>query len=303
MLIQDIERYIALRQSLGFKLASGSRHLRAFARFAVEQGDTHVRSATARQWAASSSSPLVRYVKLRDIVAFVRFIRCEDPAHELPLNAPYPKSKGRRTPYIYTPREISDLMEAAGRLRPSYPMRRQTYATLVGLVAATGLRLGEALGLRLGDIEPEGILRIRDGKNGKERLLPMHPSAISALDVYLDARTRVASVDDHLFLSSHSAKISSCMAEYTFRRMVKLAHINPQHGVSPRIHDIRHTFATTALEKCTTHKQSIGRHMVALATYLGHCDIANTYWYLEATPVLMADIASAAEALFKGERP
>jgi integrase len=173
----------------------------------------------------------------------------------------------------------------------------------VGLISATGLRLGEALALRLGDVEPGGVLRIRNGKNGKERLLPMHPSAVSALDVYLEARTRVASVDDHMFLSSHSGRISCCTAEYTFRRMLKLAHITPQHGLSPRIHDIRHSFATTALEACTNHKQSVGRHMVALATYLGHCDIANTYWYLEATPVLMSDIASAAEALFKGEKP
>jgi integrase/recombinase XerD len=192
-------------------------------------------------------------------------------------------------------------MGAARRLRESYPLRRQVYATMLGLIAATGLRISEALDLRLSDVLPDGVLQVRRTKFGKSRLLPLHPTVVTALASYLKARRRRTVTDDHVFLSAKNQRIHTVMAEYTFRRMRRLAGIAPARTRLPRIHDLRHSFATRVLEQCSTRREAVARHFVALATYLGHTNIANTYWYLEATPQLMTDIAAAGEALLAGE--
>ena len=300
MLIAHVERYISLRQTLGFKLRDVSAKLRAFARFADDRGDTRVRVSTALDWATGASSPHARHVRLRDVARFARFLHAEDPTHEVPRN-PFLASKHRRLPYIYAPEEIVQLVRAASRLRESYPLRRQVYGTLLGLIAATGLRISEALDLRLGDVLPDGVLQIRRTKFGKSRLVPLHPTAANALNRYLEERCQLAVMDDHVFLSAGNQRISSSTVEYTFRRIRRLAGIAPARTRPPRIHDLRHTFATRALEQCSTRREAVARHFVALATYLGHADIAHTYWYLEATPDLMTDIAAAAEALVARE--
>ena len=300
MLIAHVERYVSLRQALGFKLRNISSNLRAFARFAADRGDTHVRVSTAVDWATAAPSPYARHVRLRNVAHLARFLHAEDPNHEVPANL-FHSPKRRSLPYIYEPEEITRLVGAAGRLRETYPLRRQGYMTMLGLIAATGLRVSEALDLRLGDILPDGVLQLRRTKFGKTRLVPLHPTTASALDRYLETRRRLAVTDDHVFLSASNQRISSSMVEYTFRRMRQLAGIAPTRTRPPRIHDLRHTFATRALEQCSTRREAVARHFVALATYLGHTDIRYTYWYLEATPQLMTDIAIAAEALIAGE--
>jgi integrase/recombinase XerD len=300
MLIVQAERYISLRQTLGFKLKDLSGNLSAFARFAGDRGDTHIRVATAVDWATGAPSPRACYIRLRDVARLARFLHAEDPIHEVPTNPFYAPTR-RRLPYIYTPAEIVQLLEGAGRLRRSYPFRRQVYETLLGLIAATGLRISEALDLRFCDVLPDGVLRIRSTKFGKSRLIPLHPTAVKALDQYLEQRRRLAITDDHVFLSAGNRRISSSMVEYTFRRIRRLAGIAYSRTRPPRIHDLRHTFATRALERCSTRREAVARHFVALSTYMGHTDIAHTYWYLEATPELMTGIAAAAEALVTGE--
>lgn len=176
------------------------------------------------------------------------------------------------------------------------------YTTLIGLIAATGLRVSEALDLRFSDVLPDGVLQIRRTKFGKSRLVPLHPTAATALSRYLEVRRQLAVTDDHLSLSAGNRRIGSSMVEYTFRRIRHLAGIAPARTRPPRIHDLRHTVATRALEQCPTGRAAVARHFVALATYLGHSDIKYTYWYLEATPELMTGLATAAEALFgRGE--
>ena len=301
MLIAHAERYISLRRTLGFKLDDLSGNLGAFARFAADRGDTHVHASTALDWATGASSPHARYIRLRDIARLARFLHAEDSIHEVPTN-PFYAPMHRRLPYIYTPAEIVQLVEAAGQLRRSYPFRRQVYGTLLALIAATGLRISEALDLRLSDLLPDGVLQIRRTKFGKSRLVPLHPTAATAFDQYLEQRRRLAVTDDHVFLSAGNQRISSSMVEYTFRRLLRLAGIAPSRTRPPRIHDLRHTFATRALERCSTRREAVARHFVALSTYMGHTDIAHTYWYLEATPELMTGIAAAAEALVAGEK-
>jgi integrase/recombinase XerD len=300
MLIAHVERYISLRQTLGYKLRNVAANLRGFAKFADDRGDARVRVSTAVDWATAASSPQARYVRMRNVANLARFLHAEDATHEVPCN-PFLASKRRRLPYIYAPEEIVQLVSAANRLRESYPLRRQIYGTLLGLIAATGLRISEALNLRLSDVLPGGVLQVRRAKFGKSRLVPLHPTTANAVDRYLEDRRRLVVTDDHVFLSAGNRRISSSMVEYTFRRIRQLAGIAPARTRPPRIHDLRHTFATRALAQCPTRREAVSRHFVALATYLGHSDIAHTYWYLEATPDLMTDIAAAAEGLVAEE--
>jgi integrase/recombinase XerD len=300
MLTGHVERYLSLRQTLGYKLRNTLGNLRAFASFAVERGDTHVRVSTAVDWATEGISPYNRHIRLRDVALLARFLHAEDPLHEVPSN-PFHAPMRRPLPYIYAPQEIVQLVGAAGRLRESYPLRRRVYATLFGLIAATGLRISEALDLRFHDILPDGVLHIRRTKFGKSRMVPLHSTAAHALDSYMQERRQLAVTDDHVFLSAGDQRIASSTVEYTFRRLRLFAGIAPARTRPPRIHDLRHTFATRALERCSTKRETVARHFVALAAYLGHTDIAHTYWYLEATPELMTDIAAAAEILVAGE--
>jgi integrase/recombinase XerD len=297
MLTTHVERYVSLRQALGFKLHEASRNLCAFARFAAERGETKIRAETAVAWAAEANSPNTRHVRLRDVALLARFLHAEDSAHEVPSLILFPEHIVRSPPYIYTSEEVTRIVAAASRLRRGYPLRRQTYATLFGLVAATGMRISEALDLRLNDVQSNGILVIRRTKFGKSRLVPLHPTAAAALDSYLDARRKMAATDDHLFLSAGYRRISSTTVNCTSRRIVRLAGIATSQPRRCRIHDLRHTFATRSLECCSTRRDAIARHFVSLATYMGHADIVHTYWYLEATPELMTDISAAAEAL------
>lgn len=300
MLIAHVERYLALRRTLGYKLRNPATNLRAFARFAAAGGDTHIRVFTAVAWATEGSSPYRRHIRLRDVALLARFLRAEDPDHEIPANI-FHAPRRRPLPYIYTPEEIVQLLGAASRLREFYPMRKLVYATMLGLIAATGLRISEALDLQLDDVLPDGVLRIRRTKFGKSRLVPLHPTTVNALDAYLKERRHLVVTDNHVFLSAGNRRIASSTVEYTFGRLRRLAEIAPDRTRPPRIHDLRHTFATRALQQCPTQREMVARHFVALATYLGHTNIAHTYWYLEATPELMTGISAATEALIVGE--
>jgi integrase len=300
MLTADIDRYIALRQSLGFKLRGTARLLQAFAQFAVARGDTHIRTSTAVTWATQASSPSARHIRLRDVMHLARFLHAEDAAHEVPPATLFPAPKVRPLPYIYAPEEVAQILAAAGRLRRTYPLRREVYTTLFGLIAATGLRVSEALDLRFDDLQPDGVRLIQRTKFGKSRLVPLHPTVADALGRYLDRRRRLAVTDDHMFLSAGNRRIGASMVNYTFRRVVRLAGVAAERTRPCRIHDLRHTFATRSLQQCSMRRDPVSRHCVSLATYMGHTDIVHTYWYLEATPELMTDIATAAETLMTG---
>jgi integrase/recombinase XerD len=300
MLIDDALRYVGLRRALGFKLEKTARHLAAFTRHAAANGDSHIRTATALAWtAAVSSTPDSRYRRLQEIAGFARFLHAEDVAHEIPQHHRYYRPRARPAPYIYTSDELARMLHAAANLRrqkPS-PLRRHVHATLIGMLAATGLRVSEALHLRLGDLLPDGVLHIRQTKFNKSRLVPMHASVVAALDAYLRIRATVAGADDHVFLTVGDKPMGLSTVHAAFHVILDKARIAPGRPRRPRIHDLRHTFATRALERCAMRGEDIARDFVALSTYLGHSDIRHTYWYLEATPDLMGDIAAAAEML------
>ena len=300
MLKEDVGRYIALRRTLGYKLRKAARHLQAFARYADERGETHVRAATVLLWVTATGRTLdARAERLRHLILFARFLNAEDSRHEVPTSNIFAVRKIRPVPYIYTPGEIARILDAAGELRRQRPnpLRRELYVTIFGLIAATGLRVSEAIALRLDDVWPDGVLHIRETKFCKSRLVPLHPTVVEALGKYLDKRKRLAGSCEYLFPSVQLRALCPTTVNYTFRCLLKRASIAPGRARRPRIHDLRHTFATRALEQCGAERGEVARHFVALSTYLGHVDIRQTYWYLQATPEMMTDIAAAAETL------
>ena len=300
MLRDATDRYIALRRTLGYKLVKTERHLRAYSDFAADRGEIHIRAATVLRWLETvAGTPNTRARRMSEIILFARFLHAEDSHHEIPRTNATRYLESRPVPYIYTPDEIARILDAAGSLRHQKPnpLRPQLYVMLFGLIAATGLRVSEALGLKLDDIQPGGVLHIRETKFRKSRLVPLHATVVEALDRYLALRRRHASESPWLFTSVQHREMCPTTVNYTFRCVLRAAGIAPERRRQPRIHDLRHTFATRVLEQCGDERRAVARHFIALSTYLGHVDVRNTYWYLETTPGMMADIAMAAEML------
>ena len=304
MLNADVDRYIALRRALGWKLVKAGRYLHAFTRHLDARAETHIRSAALLEWvAATGRTRGARSERLRILTRFARFLHAEDPRHQIPAADIFSVTAAPPAPYIYTPDEIARILDAAGALRHQRPnpLRRELYIMLFGLIAATGLRISEAIALRLDDVWPNGILHIRETKFCKSRLVPLDPTVVEALECYLAKRKRFAGSCEHLFPSVQLRALCSTTVNYTFGCLLKRANIAPGRVRRPRIHDLRHTFATRALEQCAATRGEVARHFVALSTYLGHADIRHTYWYLQATPEMMTGIAAAAEMLIGSE--
>jgi integrase len=300
VLSEAADRYIALRRALGYKLIKAARHLQAFALFAATRGDTHIRTATVLAWVSDAGRTKgARDRRLVDVARLARFLRAEDARHEVPPSTLFAVRKTRPVPYIYTRDEIARILDAAGELRRQRPnpLRRELYVTMFGLIAATGLRVSEAIALRLDDVWPDSVLHIRETKFCKSRLVPLHPTVVEALGRYLETRRRVTGDSDYLFPSVEHRALCPSTVNYTFGCLLRRAKIAPDRTRRPRIHDLRHTFATRVLEQCGAERGAVARHFVALSTYLGHVDIKQTYWYLQATPEMMTDIAAAAEML------
>jgi integrase len=304
MLSEEVDRYIALRRTLGYKLRKPARHLRAFADYAASLGEAHVRAATILAWVTSAGPTReARAERFRNLALFARFLHAEDSRHEVPGRNPFAIRKTRPIPYIYTPDEIARILDAARKLRLQRlnPLRGELYTTMFGLIAATGLRVSEAIALRVDDVWADGVLHIRETKFCKSRLVPLHPTVVEAVSRYLEKRSRIAADSDYLFPSVRGRALCPSTVNYIFRRLLRQAGVAPGRRRQPRIHDLRHTFATRVLEQCGAERGEIARHFVALSTYLGHADIRNTYWYLQATPEMMTDIAAAAEMLVRRE--
>src|SRR5438034_6699959 len=220
--------------------------------------------------------------------------------HEVPPAVFGAERPPRRTPYILTAEQIRQLIKAALRARPR--LARATYSTLFSLLACTGLRVSEATRLRLDDITPDGLV-IRRTKFRKSRLVPLHETAQAALERYLQQRRPYVPFDDHVFVSLRRKPLALSSVDGTFHKAVKRIGLPPgPGGVRPTPHSLRHTFTVRALETCPDGRDAVTKHMLALSTYLGHSKVAHTYWYLEAVPELMRDIADRAEEFAMGRR-
>jgi len=302
MLMHDVERYLAGRRAVGYDLVDREGFLRSFAGFAAARRESRVRTDSAVAWARLGSSPAQCERRLAEVIRFARHVHAEDARHEIPPRGLFGHHAPRqRPPCLWSPAELRRLLDAASHLTPPGSLRPRTYVALFSLLAATGLRVSEALALRLGDLGPEG-LTIRRTKFRKSRLVPLHDTAVAGLERYLVHRRRVGGSDDHLLVSERGRPLCYNTVSSVFQRLRRKVAPGPgPGGLLPRIHDLRHGFAVRALETCPRGRQSVGRHMLALSTYLGHVHVADTYWYLHVTPQLLADIAEASEAFVRGD--
>lgn len=206
----------------------------------------------------------------------------------------------RRKPHIFTDKEISLILSAAAELSPRDSIRPKTYATLFALLAATGLRISEALALQLDDVTDSGLV-IRKTKFRKSRLVPLHLTVRNGLDRYLTVRKNLLGISPAVFVSCKGTRLAYSTVVSNYLQIARQCGVHPGAGQpGPRIHDFRHTFAVRSLEQCPRDRDKIRRHTHALSTYLGHAHVTDTYWYFHATPHLLLNISESAEALAIG---
>jgi len=303
MLTQAVESYLAVRRAAGFELRSDGSQLQNFARFSNQKKKRFVCAQTAIDWAALAPSLPHRARRLGLVLRLARYLRAEDARHEIPPEGIFGKdSRPRPAPFILSPADIRRLVGAASRLGPEGSLRPYTYSTLFALLACTGLRVSEACRLVFEDITPDG-LTIRKTKFRKSCLVSLHETAQAGLERYLVRRRRVAGGDDHVFVSLRGRALQTWRVDAAFRTAVQAIGLPRGTGRRSRItpHSLRHSFVVRALETCPPGRDRITQHMLALSTYIGHSRVADTYWYLEATPHLLQDIVTACETFMKGE--
>lgn len=284
--------YLALRRALGYRLERPEKLLNQFLDRLEAAGQDVVTVENALEWAqlpAHGGSNWWGY-RLAAVRGFATYLHSLDPAHEVPAAELLPQRPHRATPYLYSEPEVVALMAAARSLRT--PLRRATMATLIGLLAVTGMRVGEAIALDRTDIDSStGRLLVRYGKFGKTRELWLHPTTLAALKRYQRLRDRSAPKTGTaaFFVSVAGTRLLYCNVHHTFHRLVTQAGLTTRSSsCRPRIHDLRHSFSVHAMIDAYAAGQNGQTRLTLLSTWLGHVDPANTYWYLSASPELMA---------------
>ena len=301
MLEKNLKRYIDMKLSLGFRFANQARMLRRFVHFAEERGDEFIRADRVVDWLAEAPSSERKHSWLAVVRQFSVWLRAEDYRHQIPpADAIGRFVRTRRSPYIVSREEISRIIHAAGQLKPKGSFRSIMYPVLFGLMAATGMRVSEALNLRFDDITEDGLI-IRQTKFKKSRLIPLHDTTRKSLDSYLTKRKQHGGPSDSVFVNNSEETPDRSTASRVFREILRSLGLKggPSHS-GPRLHDLRHSFAVHCLERCGGDREAVNRQIAALSTYLGHARVKDTYWYLEATPILMKQIAHAGEHLYCG---
>ncbi|MDX0925762.1 tyrosine-type recombinase/integrase [Sinorhizobium medicae] len=307
-LLAEQDRYLSIRRRLGADLSTDERILRRFAAFVDNDGAEYIDTRLIMRWLESlpSASAGTRGARFRVARQFAAWLHGTDPRHEVPPQGLVPGHVQRVHPHIYSDAEIIAIIEHARSLPSVYGMRGLTCSTLFGLIAVTGLRINEALRLDQTDLDIEtGVLRVRFGKLGKERLLPLDPTVAQKLESYGRERDRLLGRrSEALFVACKGHRLGDCGARYNFALVCQQIGLRPRqdykrHGRGPRIHDLRHTFAVRTMLNWYRSGHDVGREMIKLTTWLGHASPTYTYWYLEAVPELLelaaARITSAAE--------
>lgn len=289
-----VETYVSIRRAFGPKLKEVERQLLSFASFLEKENATFITVRLALQWARNTPStrPAQWAKRLTAVRGFSRYCSAVDPRTEIPSWELLPFHAKRANPYLYAECEVRNLLKAALCLSPEDRLRRHTYHVLLGLLAVSGLRISEALNLRVSDVDlKEGVLTVRSTKNQQFRLVPLHLSVKEKLaeyrfrrDDYLAGRTG----SEYFFVSQRGNRLDQAEVRRTFyvlSRKIGLRGPLDSHG--PRIHDLRHRFAVETLVRWYRTGKDPERLMPVLSTYLGHAAIAATYWYLTACPELM----------------
>ncbi len=295
-LVQELNRYLSIRRSLGYDLSTTERTLRKFIAFAEQGSADHVTTELFLRWqeAFGHAHRATWAGRLGMIRLFAQWLHGIDPRHEVPPQALIPWRHCRSRPYIYSHGQLQSIINAAAELPSIYGFRGLTFSTLFGLIAVTGLRISEAISLDVSDVDLEsGVLSIRRGKLGKARLTPISDSTMAQLAGYAKERARLLG-EQHkaFFLSEQGKKLTDCCVRYNFAVVCQRLGLRPvqrfnRHGRGPRIHDLRHTFAVNTILNWYRTGKDPAAEMIKLTTYLGHTDPVNTYWYIEAVPQLL----------------
>ena len=304
-----LERYVALRKAVGFPMRAEERVLRDFVTFVERRGlEEAVRSRVAVEWACHGDhrGPTTQARRLSVVRGFLAHVRASVPEAEVP---PVGLVAGNRRPipYIYTDQEIRALVEAARKLGPTDSLRPHTHATIIGLLAASGLRAGEITRLRLEDVQLEvepPHLRVLDTKFHKSRLVPLHPSTAAVLRAYATQRSRLGydGLCDRFFVSERPGGIRYQSIRRTFVGLVRRLGLGAEKR-HLRLHDLRHTFAVRRLLAWYREGADVRARLPELSVYLGHLKPEDTYWYLSAVPELLGIAALRFERFADVEGP
>lgn len=285
-LLRSVKEYLALRRALGFKLYAETWLLPHFVDFLTAHGSPFITIDLAVRWAQQPPGASRRWCarRLGAVRCFAKHRRAFDPRTEVPPWDLIPCPTTRYSPHLYTDAEITALMREARQLRS--PIMAATYEMLLGLLAVTGMRVGEALALDDGDVDwARSLLKVRHAKFQKSRLVPLHPSTVTALREYVaDRDRRCIRLGPWLFTSIVGTRVIHQNFHHVFLRLARRAGIAGR----PHIHDLRHTFAVNTVRDWYRSGADVERRLFSLSTYLGHVSPTSTYWYLTATPELLA---------------
>jgi integrase len=295
--------YLRLRRALGYQLVRPEQLLNQFLTYLDHSAITTITVDQALSWARQSNGdPNWWAYRLSVVRGFATYLHTLDPTHEVPAADLLPRRVLRAHPFLYSEDDVAALIAATQSL--GTPMRRATYATLIGLLAVTGMRIGEAIAIDRSEVDLEaGCLTVRNAKFGKSRELVLHPSTVDALRQYLQERDRLAPAPATaaLFISTAATRLIYHNVSMTFRRLVRVAGLRPGTSLSrPRIHDLRHSFVVRSMLDAYAAGQDGQARLTLISTYLGHVQPASTYWYLSASPELMAVAGQRLEAHLAG---
>ena len=303
---RHLQDYLTVRRALGFKLVGEGQLLAEFVAFAGAAGERTIITRAALEWARlpASASPNYLSRRLRAVRGFARYLHALDPTCEVPPIELLPASKYRPAPYLYRDEEIVALMATARGLRPR--LRAATFETLIGLLACTGLRIGEAIRLDREDFDvTHRVLTVRDSKFGKSREVLLDASTVRALADYGEIRHRLSphAPQQSFFITTRGTRLCHPTIYLPFRALLDQAGVrHPSPSRHPRLHDLRHSFAVKTLLGWYRDGGDVAARMPLLSTYLGHVDPAATYWYLSAAPELLALAAQRLEQATGGRR-
>lgn len=305
-LTQAVDDYLALRRSLGFKLREYGDCLHEFVSFLEKNRSSHITNKFAVEYATQrqNEKPVSWSRRLGIIRGFARYRIGADPKTEIPPLGLLRFRSQRARPYLYSENEIRRLLEAALKMKTQYQLQRHTYYCLLGLLAVTGLRLGEAIRLQPQDVDlSAGVLTVRGAKFGKSRLVPLHPSTRTVLRNYATRRDQFLAGRPvpYFLMTGRGKRLEKSNLSLVFRalsRQIGIRKPGVRHG--PRLHDFRHRFAIETLLRWYRIGEDVTRRMPVLSTYLGHVNVSGTYWYLGSTPELITAASKLIETRWKG---
>lgn len=303
---RQIEEYIVYKHSLGYVIKTESQELRRFAKYTRNIGyNGPITAELSMRWASLDNNFTRKYMarRLETLHTFAVYISVFDAEAQIPQNGVFGKAHQRAAPYIYTDDEVMSLMSCATSLHSPDGIRARTVATAIGLLYATGIRVSELTTLSIADVRlGEGLLFIHSSKFKKDRLVPLHPTAIARLLEYrafVEGKIGIRSDENNFFVTSYGRQFNTRAFEYAFQ-LIRSLVLSMNVEKQPRLYDLRHTFACNTIKRWYDAGEDVNQKLYLLSTYMGHVKPEDTYWYLSATPDLLGIAAGKFESRFGG---